>query len=52
MYSKGFGLEKVVEFMGKMTCNRDIDSLRVDWGKKNVPFGIEQVLVGIKKGEK
>ena len=51
MYSKGLGLEKV-EFMGKLTRDRDIDSLRVDFGKQNVPLGIEQVLVGMKKGEK
>ena len=38
--------------MGKMTQDRDIDSLRVDLGKRNVPVGIEQVLVGMKKGEK
>jgi hypothetical protein len=51
MYSKGLGLEKV-EFMGRKTRDRDIDSLRVDLGKRNVPVGIEQVLVGMKKGEK
>lgn len=51
MYSKGLGLEKI-EFMGKMARDRDIDSLRVDLGKKDVPVGIEQVLVGMKKGEK
>jgi hypothetical protein len=49
--SKGLGLEKV-EFMGRKTRDRDIDSLRVDLGKRNVPVGIEQVLVGMKKGEK
>jgi hypothetical protein len=51
MYSKGLGLEKV-EFMGNMARDRDIDSLRVDLGQRNVPVGIEQVLVGMKKGEK
>lgn len=50
MYSKGFGLEKT-EFMGQMTRDEDIDSLRVDLGHKHVPIGIEQVLVGMKKGE-
>lgn len=51
MFSKGLGLEKV-NFMGKTTYDRDIDSLRVDLGHKDVPVGIEQVLVGMKKGEK
>jgi hypothetical protein len=51
MFSKGFGLEKT-EFLGQMTRDQDIDSLRVDFGHKNVPAGIEQVLVGMKKGEK
>lgn len=51
MFSKGFGLEKV-PFMGAMVPDRNIESLRVDFGRKNVPQGIEQVLLGMKRGEK
>ncbi len=57
MYSKGFGYEKV-QGVGFETMQSDegLDSYRVVLGKavndKNVPVGIEQALVGMKKGER
>mmetsp|Transcript_22450 Transcript_22450/g.29506 ORF Transcript_22450/g.29506 Transcript_22450/m.29506 type:complete len:266 (+) Transcript_22450:21-818(+) len=51
MYSKGFGYEKV-DIGGKLQSDLGLDSLRVVVGRKNVPVGIEQALVGMKRGEK
>lgn len=57
MYSKGFGFEKVqgVGFES-MQSDEGLDSYRVVLGKggndRDVPVGVEQALVGMKKGER
>ena len=51
MYSKGFGFEKV-DFGGKQVSDSGLDSLRVIVGKQDVPVGIEEALVGMRKGER
>ena len=53
MYSRGFGYEKVD--VGGGQVERDVaglDSYRVKLGTKNLPIGVEQALVGMKKGER
>jgi len=52
MYSRGFGYEKVDVGNGKMVSDAGLDSLRVKLGERNVPVGIEDALIGMKKGEK
>ncbi|KAG7350995.1 FKBP-type peptidyl-prolyl cis-trans isomerase [Nitzschia inconspicua] len=59
MYSKGFGFEKVQEFgveSARLQSDEGLDSYRVQLGKdsgsRDVPSGIEQALIGMKKGER
>lgn len=52
MYSRGFGYEKVDFGDGRRVSDLGIDSLRVVVGRRDVPLGIERVLVGMKKGER
>jgi hypothetical protein len=52
MYSRGFGYEKVDMGNGKMVKDAGLDSIRVKIGERNVPVGIEDALIGMKKGEK
>ena len=53
MYSKGFGFEKI-DVDGKKQSDLGLDSLRVKIGseRREVPLGIEQVLMGMKRGER
>jgi hypothetical protein len=53
MYSRGFGFEKT-QSMGGSTLQSDegVDSYRVVLGSKDVPVGIEEALLGMKKGER
>jgi hypothetical protein len=52
MYSQGFGFEKVD--LGNNNIQRDLglDSYVVELGTSMLPVGVEQVLVGMKKGER
>ena len=53
MYSRGFGYEKIDVGGGQM--ERDVaglDSFKVKLGTQNLPLGVEQGLVGMKKGER
>jgi hypothetical protein len=54
MYSRGFGFEKIDIGDGKLQSDIGLDSLRVQLGKsdKDVPLGIEDALIGMKKGER
>jgi hypothetical protein len=52
MYSQGFGFEKVDAGNGKMMSDAGLDSVRVKIGDRNVPLGIEDALIGMKKGER
>jgi hypothetical protein len=52
MYSRGFGFEKVDIGNGKMVKDAGLDSIRVKMGERNIPAGIEDALVGMKKGER
>ena len=55
MYSRGFGFEKIKDFDGNREVNDlGLDSLRVQIGDRppNVPLGIEEALMGMKRGEK
>ncbi len=52
MYSRGFGYEKVDIGNGKMVKDAGLDSVRVKIGAKDVPTGIEDALIGMKKGER
>jgi hypothetical protein len=47
MYSQGFGFEKVDK-----QSDLGLDSYRVPLGKGNLPSGVEQALIGMKKGER
>jgi FKBP-type peptidyl-prolyl cis-trans isomerase len=51
MYSQGFGFEKIDLGRG-LQSDLGLDSCRVTLGKGNLPMGIEEVLVGMKKGER
>lgn len=51
MYSQGFGYEDV-SFDGKMQKDLGLDSLRIVVGKRDVPLGVEQALIGMKRGER
>lgn len=51
MFSQGFGYEEVY-FDGKMQKDLGLDSLRVVVGKQQVPLGVEQALIGMKRGER
>jgi hypothetical protein len=56
IYSQGFGFEKI-DIGGKMISDSGLDSLVVQLGRNNpqerdIPLGIEQALVGMKKGER
>lgn len=56
IYSQGFGFEKV-DIGGKMISDSGLDSLLVQLGRaqpkeRDIPLGIEQALVGMKKGER
>eukprot|EP00591_Stephanopyxis_turris_P006183 CAMPEP_0195523828 /NCGR_PEP_ID=MMETSP0794_2-20130614/23283_1 /TAXON_ID=515487 /ORGANISM="Stephanopyxis turris, Strain CCMP 815" /LENGTH=197 /DNA_ID=CAMNT_0040653909 /DNA_START=407 /DNA_END=1000 /DNA_ORIENTATION=+ len=51
MYSQGFGYEKI-DVGGKLQSDLGIDSLRVKMGQKDVPVGVEQALIGMRKGER
>lgn len=52
MYSRGFGFEKIDIGGGNLQSDAGLDSLKLTIGKKNVPVGIELVLVGMRKGER
>lgn len=52
MYSRGFGFEKIDVGNGKLQSDIGLDSLRVQLGRRDVPLGIEEALVGMKKGER
>jgi len=51
MYSQGFGYENV-NFDGKMQKDLGLDSLRIIVGNQNVPLGVEQALIGMRRGER
>jgi len=51
MYSQGFGYE-YVNFDGKQQKDLGLDSLRIVVGKQDVPLGVEQALIGMKRGER
>lgn len=51
MYSQGFGFEKM-DMGNGLQSDLGLDSYRVTLGKGNLPAGIEEVLVGMKKGER
>ena len=54
LYSRGFGFE-TIDAVGNGQLTRDangLDSLRIVVGQHQVPVGIEQVLVGMKQGER
>lgn len=53
MYSRGFGFEKI-DVDGKKQSDLGLDSLRVKIGNERrvVPLGIEQALVGMRRGER
>eukprot|EP00970_Alexandrium_tamarense_P013182 scaffold3282_cov198-Alexandrium_tamarense.AAC.47 len=50
-YSQGFGYEKV-QFGEQLTSDLGLDSKRITIGKHNVPIGIENALIGMKRGER
>jgi hypothetical protein len=53
MYSQGFGFEKIDIGNGVLQNDLGLDSYRVTLGKGDlVPLGVEQALVGMKKGER
>jgi len=53
MYSQGFGYEMIdAAGDGRMQKDLGLDFLRVKVGQHQVPVGIEQALVGMKKGER
>lgn len=52
MFSQGFGFEKIDAGNGKMMSDAGLDSVRVKIGDRNVPLGIEDTLIGMKKGER
>ncbi|KAL3935116.1 MAG: hypothetical protein SGARI_003102 [Bacillariaceae sp.] len=54
MYSVGFGFEKVQNgvAVGGSQSDEGIESYRVRLGSRDVPVGVEQALVGMKKGER
>lgn len=52
MYSQGFGYEKIDAGNGKTMSDAGSDSVRVKIGERNVPIGIEDALLGMKKGER
>jgi FKBP-type peptidyl-prolyl cis-trans isomerase len=51
MFSQGFGYEDVY-FDGKTQKDLGLDSLRIVVGKQQVPLGVEQALIGMKRGER
>ena len=54
MYSRGFGFEKI-DILGNGQLQSDangLDYLRVQLGNRDVPIGIEDALIGMKKGER
>jgi hypothetical protein len=51
MYSQGFGFETIDIGNGRQS-DLGLDSYRVILGKGTLPVGIEEVLVGMKKGER
>jgi len=51
MYSRGFGFEKI-NVGGQMQRDLGLDSLRLVVGAHNIPVGIEQALIGMKRGER
>jgi len=52
MYSQGFGYEKIDAGNGKKMSDAGLDSVRVKLGERDVPIGIEDALLGMKKGER
>jgi len=52
MYSQGFGNEKIDAGDGQKVKDAGLDALFVTVGKHQVPVGIEQALVGMKRGER
>lgn len=53
IYSQGFGYEKI-DMLGDGNLVKDtgLDSIKVKIGERNVPIGIEDALIGMKKGER
>lgn len=57
MYSRGFGYEKI-NFGGgngngkQLVSDAGLDSIRVKLGERNVPIGVEEALIGMKRGER
>lgn len=53
MYSQGFGYNKIDAGGGKLVSDVGLDSLLVPMDSKNVvPLGIQQAIVGMKRGER
>jgi len=51
MYSQGFGFEKVNVY-GKQQSDLGLDSYRVTLGQQKLPIGLEEAILGMKKGER
>mmetsp|Transcript_18826 Transcript_18826/g.43790 ORF Transcript_18826/g.43790 Transcript_18826/m.43790 type:complete len:126 (-) Transcript_18826:33-410(-) len=51
MYSRGFGYNKIDTVFGERRDTDDLDSYIVEMGTKNLPLGVEQGMMGMKKGE-
>uniref|UniRef100_A0A7R9ZKT2 peptidylprolyl isomerase n=1 Tax=Craspedostauros australis TaxID=1486917 RepID=A0A7R9ZKT2_9STRA len=52
MFSQGFGLEKIDTGFGQKQTDLGIGSYLVTLGTKHLPIGIEDALIGMKKGER
>jgi FKBP-type peptidyl-prolyl cis-trans isomerase len=52
MYSRGFGYNKIDAGDGKKVSDLNLDSLIVHMGEKEVPIGIQQAMMGMKRGER
>jgi len=51
IYSRGFGYE-TIDIGNQKVKDAGLDSIRVRIGERDVPAGIEDALVGMKKGER
>jgi FKBP-type peptidyl-prolyl cis-trans isomerase len=52
MYSRGFGYNKIDVGDGKKVSDLNLDSLIVQMGAKDIPIGIQQAMMGMKRGER
>lgn len=52
MYSRGFGYNKIDAGDGKKVSDLNLDSLIVRMGTKEAPIGIQQAMMGMKRGER